>query len=332
MKRIVLLLIIAAALCGSLVACAANSQNTMINGGGGRNYLFLAAGFDDAAENTDVLFTLGIDTKEKTVKIAQIPRDTYFNFGGSQNKINQYYGYLCSSGEEKYSALEKTAESIAAAFGTDFDGFIGITTDGFCDIIDCLGGVEIYSGEDAQISVDGGPELTLKPGYNHIDGREAEAFVRFRSGYLTADLGRMDAQKIFLTSLFRRVMEGLNVKTLFSISGVLDEAAITNIKFVDVATIIFENILKSGDYSISLVTVPGEPLQKAGGLSYYVLNRKNGAEIAKRYMFADKAFDKNMLFCNFSAPSFKNAYEDENATYREYDLNNIKEIVIPKKQ
>jgi hypothetical protein len=49
-------------------------------------------------------------------------------------------------------------------------------------------------------------------------------------------------------------------------------------------------------------------------------------------MFAGDAFDKNKLFCAPHDSSFKNAYEDENATYKEYDLNNVNDIIIPKKR
>ena len=75
----------------AILASCAPRYNKTLKDCSDDNYLYLIAGFDDAAENTDVLFTIGYEKSTNTTKIAQIPRDTYVNFGASQNKINQYF-------------------------------------------------------------------------------------------------------------------------------------------------------------------------------------------------------------------------------------------------
>ena len=57
-------------------------------------YVFLVAGFDDAAENTDVLFTVSYDAKSSEVRVAKIPRDTYFAFGKVQNRASHFGNHL----------------------------------------------------------------------------------------------------------------------------------------------------------------------------------------------------------------------------------------------
>ena len=141
------------------------------------NFLYLVAGFDDAAENTDVLFTVGYKKSENKVYVAQIPRDTYFAFGGSQNKINQFYGYKRSLGEDRLDAMKSTANAIASLFGTHFDGFVGITTEGFRNVVDGLGGVDLYLNSDMVINLDEKNPLYLSKGINRIDGSTAESFI-----------------------------------------------------------------------------------------------------------------------------------------------------------
>ena len=51
-------------------------------------------GLDDAAMNTDVICFASFDPENNTIAFVQLPRDTYYNFGGTQNKINQLYPKL----------------------------------------------------------------------------------------------------------------------------------------------------------------------------------------------------------------------------------------------
>ena len=169
------------------------------------NFLYLIAGFDDTAENTDVLFTLGYDKISNSIKIAQIPRDTYADFGASQNKINQYYATAIYAGASKVSAMEKTVRFIGSLFGAEFDGYIGLGTSAFRHIVDALGGVEISVSEDMLIEIDGEAPLKLKSGVNLVDGSDAEKFIRYRKGYVMGDLARIDAQKLFLSALYVNV-------------------------------------------------------------------------------------------------------------------------------
>lgn len=326
MKRLiktVALLLITVAL---LTACAPLTKDA-IKKYEKEKYLYLVAGFDDAAENTDVLFTLGYDAEECVTRIAQIPRDTYFNFGGKQNKINQYYASRRSLGESREEAMRNTANAISDAFGTSFDGYIGLSTAAFRNVVDALGGIDIEVPEDMSVSLDtDGAPIILYKGKNRIDGAMAERFVRYRSGYATGDLGRIDAQKIFLNALFARVVEGLTLPSLMRIAGVLQNESVTNIKFSSIASLLMSGIRAEGEKKTFYATVPGEPAENENGLSFYVLNRKSAAELARIYMFADGDFDKGQRFCNKNEAAFVNIYTDDSykiVEYSNYDLTNM---------
>ena len=290
-------------------------------------YLYLVAGLDDAAENTDVLFTLGYDSETHITRIAQIPRDTYFNFGGGQNKINQYYASRRYAGEDKRLAMSHTAEAISELFGTEFDGYIALSTAAFRNVVNAIGGLDIDVPEDITVTLDTDESpIVLRKGINHIDGSMAERFVRYRSGYVMGDLGRLDAQKIFLNALFAKVTSGLTFPALMKIAGVLQNEAITNIKFSSIASLVIDEIKSDEEKKTVYATVPGEPTQAASGLSFYVLNRKSAAELAKDYMFATDEFDKKRQLCNDKELSFANIYNDDSfeiKEYSNYDLSNM---------
>ena len=290
-------------------------------------YLYLVAGLDDAAENTDVLFTLGYDSETHITRIAQIPRDTYFNFGGGQNKINQYYASRRYAGEDKAEAMSHTADAIAELFGTEFDGYIALSTSAFRNVVDAIGGLDLEVPDDITVTLDTDESpILLHKGVNHIDGSMAERFVRYRSGYVMGDLGRLNAQKIFLNALFGKVTSGLTFPSLMRIAGVLQNEAVTNIKLSSIASVVISEMKSDVEKTTVYATVPGEPIQSANGLSFYVLNRKSAAELAKTYMFATREFDKNYQFSNSNELGFVNIYTDDSfkiEEYSNYDLSNM---------
>ena len=99
MKKIQKILLVVILVMLSLFSCAPKSKEAAGECEKSR-YVYLVAGFDEVAENTDVLFTVSYDANTNTGYVAQIPRDTYYNFGKSQNKINQIYATLISEGKK----------------------------------------------------------------------------------------------------------------------------------------------------------------------------------------------------------------------------------------
>jgi LCP family protein required for cell wall assembly len=290
--------------------------------------LYLISGFDDAAENTDVLFTLGFDKAEKKVFVAQIPRDTYFNFGEGQNKINQFYASLRAKGLDSISAMQKTSDELAGLFGTHFDGFVGLTTDAFRAVVDALGGIDLELKSDVELDFDDDAPIILKSGVNHIYGEIAEKLVRFRSGYVRGDLARIDVQKLFLNAMFTRLTDGMTLPKLISVVNAVKDKVVTNLDLFEIADLVFSNLdMNKGSESL-YVTLPGEAIQDKNGLSYYVINRKSGTEITQRYMFSTNEFDREFRLLKEDDAGFANIYEDDSIRPMEYNSENISKIHI----
>lgn len=327
MKRILFLVFVIIFTLSS-VSCAPVVKKTSVNYEKDK-YVFLVAGFDDAAENTDVLFTVSFDAKKSEARIAQIPRDTYFDFGKVQNKINQMYASKITEGKSEKSALNETSMEIANAFGAEFDGFFGITIKTFKKLVDALGGLDINLTEEKTIDIDGEDPIILQKGNNHIDGEIAERFVRYRRGYAMGDLGRMDAQKMFLNALFTKVLSGVKIQTLFKAVSIVEKEVITNVKLYDFINVFIDVINSKGNKNAFYATVPGEPAENENGVSFYILNRKSAAELARNYMFATEEFDKKHVFQKSDNETFNCIYGDDSIKLKEYsssDVDNIKII------
>lgn len=327
-KTAVLVLIVL--ICSFTVGCAPRTNKASANYNKDK-YVFLVAGFDEAAENTDVLFTVSYDADKSEARVAQIPRDTYFAFGKVQNKINQLYASRILAGVSEKNALEDVANVIASAFGTNFDGFFGVKIDTFKKLVNAVGGLDIALSEDKTIYLDGESPILLKAGNNHIDGDMAERFVRYRSGYAMGDLGRIDAQKIFLNALFSKLLSGVKLTTILKAASIIEKEVVTNVRLYDFINIFIDVLNSKGDKKAFYATVPGEPTENENGLSFYVLNRKSAAEMAQRYMFATEKFDKERKFLNDGNAKFKEIYEEDNIDIKEYSADNVDRLQIAKK-
>ncbi len=326
MKKTLLLNIIFIMLL-SLFSCGTKNKDT-VSASEKQRYVYLVAGFDEAAENTDVLFTVSYDFKTNHVYVAQIPRDTYFGFGKAQNKINQIYATRRLYGDDQNTAMKYLSDTLAEAFGTVFDGYAGVTVETFKKTVDALGGIDIELPSDMTITSTDGKVVVLKNGINHINGDVAEYFIRYRKGYVTGDLGRIDAQKFFLDALFKKIASGISLPAIISIARTLNDDIITDVKLTDGISLISEILRSEGDKTTYYVTMPGEAIQSDNGISFYVLNRKNAAEVTRKYMNSEKEFDLKRVFYNSGEIGFVNIYDDSMSEYREYSNSTLNEISI----
>lgn len=306
--------------CASVTrAISTVSSNTRIS--------YLVVGFDDAAENTDVICTVSYDESENAIRVLQIPRDTYFNFGYSQSKINQIFASKRASGMDKDNALRYLANAVSSALGVHFDGYVGISIEAFRNVIDAIGGVDVDLPRDIDISDENGSDVTvLKKGINHLDGELAERFVRHRQGYVMGDLSRIDAQKLFINAVISKVKKEMDLPKIIEIGSIYRKDVISDIRLSSGIEII-SALLSNQSMSVFYATMPGEPVISQNGLSFYVLNRKSSAEIVARYLFAENEFDPQRRFMRSDDICFLNIYNDENFKAQEFcdeDLNSIK--------
>jgi LCP family protein required for cell wall assembly len=164
-------------------------------------YSFLIIGFDNSPANTDVLCIASYDTRINTVRLIQIPRDTYFDYGDKKGKINGLYSNEVAKGASHSEAVLAVSKKISSAIGIDIVGTVAINQKGFIDAVDYLGGIDIEKG-----LIKNGPYASKnKNGIISLNGEESLNLVRYRNGYKRGDLDRLDMQKIFEKSFFEKI-------------------------------------------------------------------------------------------------------------------------------
>lgn len=300
------------AFCASALARPAQrSVESATVGEGRRAYTFLITGRDRVADLADVIMLAVFDTDAHKIRIVQIPRDTYFNYtdrdykkiNGALSACGGAAGFSCRVGE---------------ALGVPVDFYVSIDLDAFVEIVDLIGGVEINVPRDMEYT-DPYQNLTvrLSKGRQTLDGERAMQFVRFRSGYIRGDISRMDAQKIFVAALAKKLSETKNPVTLCNIFKTFSGRAKTNLSEKDYLYFAY-HFLQCEREDISFVTAPGEDVQsEASGAWYYILSRDAMTELLQKELGFVSDFDKRSKFVDKSVKSFYDIY-NKYCSYRMY--------------
>ncbi|MBP3918243.1 MAG: LCP family protein [Clostridia bacterium] len=251
-------------------------------------YNILVAGKDDAAANTDVMLLVSFDTQKKTAAAVQIPRDTYLD----GYKINalwaKYTGTAKRNGAVNASAdgMRALCDTIEETLCVRIDHWMLISLSAFRTLVDAIGGVSV--DVPCQMDYDDPAQnlsIHLKPGIQTLDGAASEQFVRFRSGYIRGDLGRVEMQKLFLTSLLSQCKQSLSVLDLPNLMKIAIDHVSTSLSFSDM--LFFAKSALSLDMSnVTLLTLPGTDCREYGnrGTWYYILSRQGTWELVNAYL------------------------------------------------
>jgi len=251
------------------------------------NILFI--GLDDEGANglADTIMLVSINGVEGTINVLSIPRDTRTQFGNRFGKINE--GYDIGHIEVRRGNLSEPEDllirKVRELTGLPVHYFVSLKMEGFSNVIDILGGVEIdvphvpnahgFRGmlyEDPTRNSRGefvGARIRIPEGPRILTGNETLGFIRFRS-YPDGDLGRIRAQQMFISAL---VEQHLNARTLGRINqlfGQMYENVRTNFAAADL--IRYALLLRDLDpESIQTFQLPGS-LGYVGSISYFIPN------------------------------------------------------------
>ena len=150
--------------------------------------------------------------------------------------------------------------------------------------------------------------INLKAGEQELDGKSAVDFLRYRSGYVTGDLGRIDAQKLFLNAFAKRLIEIGNPFALYNVFKLICSKGETNIKEQDLISIGLKCAKTKGG-KVYYLTAPGEAIQSdISGAWYYILSASSMSDILSGRFGGNEAFDKNNKFVDKNTKTFFDIY------------------------
>ena len=216
-------------------------------------YTFLLAGKDEAGGNTDTIMVGKLDTRDHTLNIVSIPRDTLVNVEWMVRKINAAYAGA-GGGEDGVEALK---QQVSRLLGFNVDCYAIIDIQVLIDAVNAIGGIDFDVPQ--QMYYDGGPVIYLEPGYQHLDGEQVLGLLRFRSGYTTGDLGRLDMQHTFLKAVAEQFIDLGNVPNAGKLLKILSNGLMTDLAPANIAYFMRQAISCDSE-DIHFYTMPNNPV------------------------------------------------------------------------
>ena len=268
------------------------------------SYCALVTGRDRVSGLCDVMMLVSFDPSNSRICVLQIPRDTYALYGdGSYRKIN---------GAQHALGEDGICELLEESLGVRIDGYISLDLSGFRELVDLIGGVEIeldrpikYSDPEQDLRID------LESGMQTLDGKQAEMFVRYRSGYKRGDLDRLDAQKKFLAALFDALRQKVSISNAYELLQLALEYVDTDINPALCAALGLEALGVGAD-QLWFCTLPGEDIvSRKSGASFYVMSKSPTQRLLSEYFGAEGDLDGKGMFLNGDDRDFREIYQKD---------------------
>jgi LCP family protein required for cell wall assembly len=232
------------------------------------NILFLGIDARPGETNarSDTMMLACINPELQKVAVVSIPRDSRVDVPGALDKINN---------ANAVGGPKAACKAVEKLLGTKVDYYVLTNFNGFAKMIDILGGVTI---DVEKRMYKPSEDINLKPGEQHLNGRNALAYVRFRDDAL-GDIGRTERQQKFLKAFAEEMLKTKTIFKLPSLIPELKENVETNMgtkAMLDLAKL----ALKFKPDDLVAQTLPGYFYDDPdNGASYWIVDKNKATEL-----------------------------------------------------
>lgn len=224
--------------------------NLLVMGYGGGNH--------DGAYLTDSLLMVSIMPQSHHTSLISIPRDLWVQVPGSggYGKINAVYEYASNFGKDSTAGGNAVAAKVATVTGMNVKYWMSIDFTGFRELIDSLGGVDVYVPDSFNACYPKNDDATkdaswikaqFNKGMQHMDGATAIMYARAREplevcGMGTSenqaeltDFGRSARQQIIVKAVLAKVKQVSTWPKFSNAMTALEQTIRTNLSLADLA-------------------------------------------------------------------------------------------------
>ncbi|OPH59454.1 transcriptional regulator [Paenibacillus ferrarius] len=233
---------------------------------------------------SDSIMLASIDPVTKKAHLFSILRDTYVKIPGEgEDRINTA---ITTGGPNL--AMKAVSDLLGIPIQyyvyTDFVGFIAL--------IDAVGGIDIDVEKDMKYSDsedDHVYDINLKKGMQHLDGKTALQYVRFRHDALS-DFTRTERQRKFLTAVVQKMQTTSSLIKLPKILNAMDPYIDTNLAVADMLKLASLGYEAKADGIVSSQLPPSDLLieKNVRGAEVITANKEKLQQYVKD-LFAGKA-------------------------------------------
>lgn len=229
---------------------------------------------------SDVNILAVVNTNTKQIQLINTPRDYYVEMpisDGVKDKLTHAGIY----------GVDNSIGALESLYGIKIDYYVRMNFSGYEKIIDSLGGIDVYSEYDFTVE----PIKHYVKGMNHLTGLEALAFARERHSFATGDVQRGKNQMAVITAMVDELMSPELLYNYVDVLEALEDCFQTNMTSENIYTLIKQQLVNPGEWSIETYSVTGTggsevTYSSPNSKCYVMLPNEDDIQIAKEKISA----------------------------------------------
>lgn len=200
----------------------------------------------DQRGRSDVNIIASINTETHQILLLSTPRDYFVPLDVG---VDDAYDKLTHAGIYGMDVLMGTLERL---YGINIDYYFRINFTGFVDVIDALGGIEVYSDYDFDVG-----DYRYVQGMNALNGEEALAFARERHSFSEGDRQRGDNQMAVIEAVIQKALSPSILTGYLSILESVQDCIDTSVPYSVLSNLVREQLEDNAAWSIDSFSVNG---------------------------------------------------------------------------
>ena len=199
---------------------------------------------EGASSRSDTIMLAQVSPGSGRVELLSVPRDLYVEVEpGVEDRINTAYAY---------GGVEQAKAVMEGLTGVPIDAHAIVDFQGFEDVIDAMGGVEVDVADEVP------PKYEIQDGLQTLNGEQALFFARYR-GTAGGDLDRIKRQQQLLAALRAKMLQWNTVTTLPSMLRIANENVDTDLGLFQAISLGRALVLRGGKGDLTAVQLKGYP-------------------------------------------------------------------------
>jgi len=201
-----------------------------------------------AKSRSDVNIVAVANMATKQMLLINTPRDYFVPLSisnGAPDKLTHAGIY----------GINVSMDTLSMLYNVPIPFYIKVNFQGFIDIIDALGGIDVYS--DYEFSSKNELGWYYYKGINHMDGAAALTFARERFSFADGDRQRGKNQMAVIQAIMKKAISTDLIRNYSAIMKSLEGSFETNISYEEIANIMMRQLEDGGEWNLVTYSVNG---------------------------------------------------------------------------
>lgn len=202
---------------------------------------------------SDVNMVITVNPKTHQILLTSIPRDYYVSIAGSTGLKDK----LTHAGLKGVDTSVKTIENLLEM---DINYFLRINFTSLVEIIDAIGGVDVDNPFEFTADYEENNEhvyYVFTKGSNHLNGKQALAYVRERYGLREGDIARARHQQQVLSAVIEKLSTSTILTKYSQILGSIEGNFTTNLSLANITGFIEWQLDSMPSWTIESMVLTG---------------------------------------------------------------------------